>query len=256
MQLHRSTFHYTAHPADDTAVLHQIQELARQHPRYAYRRMSVVVNRSEKVNQQRIRRLWRCHRLYVRRVVRKRTQRVRPERMAAAYPSHIWASDFGEDARSDGTTLRILTVMAEFTRQGLAVDVALTTSVERVSGGLTRLCAQHGAPAYLRSDNGTEFVATAIQIWLAQSGGQTLSSAPGKPWQNGKEERGNGTLRDEGLNLHLCTSSAEACVRLDSFRQHYNHERPHRQLGDLTPLAFKAAWLEAQAKQPDPHIPT
>jgi len=144
--------------------------------------------------------------------------------------------------------------MDEFTREGLALDVALTTSAERVIGVLSGLFAQHGAPAQLRSDNGPEFVATAVQLWLAQSGVETLYIEPGKPWQNGKEERFNGTVRDECLNLHTFSSLAEACVQLNAFRQHYNTERPHSRLGYLTPLEFKKAWLEIQAKQLDPHI--
>jgi putative transposase len=251
VQIHRSTFQYIAHPSDDTALLTQIQELAAHHPRYGYRRISVLVNRTQSVNQKRIRRLWRRHRLQVRRVVRKRTRRSRPARMEAAYPGHIWAYDFLEDALADGTVIRILTVMDEFTREGLALDVALTTSAERVIGVLTALIAQHGAPAYLRSDNGAEFVATAVQSWLTQCGVQTLYIDPGKPWQNGKEERFNGTVRDECLNMHVFTSLAEACVRLGTFRHHYNHERPHSQLGYLTPVAFKAAWVEIQAKLQD-----
>jgi putative transposase len=79
---------------------------------------------------------------------------------------------------------------------------------------------------------------------------------PGKPWKNGKEERFNGTVRDECLNMHQFHSLAEACVRLATFRQHYNHERPHSRLGYLTPLAFKTAWYEAQARQQDPNIDT
>lgn len=252
VQIHRSTFHYIAHPPDDTVLLSQIQELIAQHPRYGYRRISVLIRRSQQVNQKRVRRLWRRHRLQVRRVLRKRTRRARPERMQAAYPGHIWAYDFVEDALADGTPLRILTVMDEFTREGLAIDVALTTSAERVIGVLCALVAQHGAPTYLRSDNGAEFVATAVQSWLAQSGVQTLYIEKGKPWQNGKEERFNGTVRDECLNLHVFSSLAEACVRLGAFRQHYNSQRPHSQLGYMTPLAFKAAWFEAQAKVQDP----
>lgn len=252
VQLPRSTFRYIAHPTDDTALLTQIQELAARHPRYGYRRISVLLNRTQRVNQKRIRRLWRRHRLQVRRLVRKRTRRVRPQRLQAAYPGHIWAYDFLEDALLDGTTMRILTVMDEFTREGLALDVARTTSAERVIGVLSALIAQHDAPAHLRSDNGAEFVATAVQTWLAQYGIQTLYIEPGKPWQNGKEERFNGTVRDECLNMHVFTSLAEACVRLNTFRHQYNHERPHSQLGYLTPLAFKAAWVEAQAKRQDP----
>jgi putative transposase len=250
-QIHRSTFQYPAHPTDDTPLLTQIQQLATQYPRYGYRRISVLVNRVQRVNQKRIRRLWRRSRLQVRRVVRKRTRRARPNRLQAVYPGHIWAYDFVEDALADGTPLRMLTVMDEFTREGLALDVARTTSAERVIGVLTALVAQHGAPAHLRSDNGAEFVALAVQTWLAQCGVQTLYIDPGKPWQNGKEERFNGTVRDECLNLHVFTSLAEAWVRLSAFRQHYNTDRPHSQLGYLAPLVFKAAWCEAQAKVQD-----
>jgi putative transposase len=252
VQMHRSTFRYVAHPTDDTPLLRQIQALAMQHPRYGYRRISVLLNRTQRVNQKRVRRLWRLHQLHVRRVVRHRTRRPRPERVQAAYPGHIWAYDFVEDGLADGTPLQILTVMDEFTREGLALDVAVTTSAERVIGVLTALVGQHGAPTHLRSDNGAEFVAIAVQTWLAQCGVQTLYIDPGKPWQNGKEERFNGTVRDECLNLHMFTSLAEACVRLGAFRHHYNTERPHSQLSYLTPLAFKAAWVEAQEKRQDP----
>jgi putative transposase len=125
-----------------------------------------------------------------------------------------------------------------------------------VIGVLTVLVSQHGAPEYLRSDNGGEFVARAVQMWLAESGVQALSIEPGKPWQNGKEERFNGTVRDECLNLYVFSSLAEAHVRLSAFRQHYNGERPHSRLGYLTPLAFKKAWLDAQENLSDPNIPT
>jgi putative transposase len=254
VQLARSTFRYLAHPRDDTELLAQIRELVARHPRYGYRRISVLLRRTAQINEKRVRRLWRQQRLQVQRVRRRRGRRPRPARLVATYPGHIWAYDFVEDALADGIPLRILTVMDEFTREGLAVDVALTTSAERVIGVLSALIAHHGAPAYLRSDNGAEFVAIAVQAWLAQCGVQTLYIDPGKPWQNGKEERFNGTVRDECLNLHQFYSVAESCVRLSTFRHHYNHERPHSRLGYLTPLAFKTAWYDAQAKQQDPHI--
>ena len=184
--------------------------------------------------------------------MRRRVRRSRPAHLAAAYPGHIWAYDFLEDALADGTKIHILTVMDEFTREGLATKVMRTTSAERVLEVLRRLIVQHGAPGHLRSDNGPEFVAQAVQTWLADCHVATLYIEPGKPWQNGKEERFNGTVRDECLNLHLFTSVAEAQVRVDAFRHHYNTERPHSQLGYLSPLAFKAAWATAQAKVQDP----
>ena len=252
LQLQRSTFLYAAHPRDDTPLVAHMHTLAAQNPRYGYRRMHALLNQTERVNHKRVKRLWRKHRLQVPRVVRKRLRRERPARLQAAYPGHIWAYDFVEDALLDGRKLSILTVMDEVTREGLALSVALTTSAERVIGVLTALIAQHGAPGNLRSDNGAEFVATAVQLWLAECGVETLYIEPGKPWQNGKEERFNGTVRDECLNLHVFSSLAEACVRLSAFRDHYNTARPHSLLGYLSPLAFKKAWLEAQAKQQDP----
>ena len=115
---------------------------------------------------------------------------------------------------------------------------------------------RHGAPSYLRSDNGAEFVAQAVQLWLQHSGVPTRSIEPGKPWQNGKEERFNGTVRDECLNRFVFGSLAEACVRLNRYRHEYNSERPHSSLGYLPPQAFRAAWVEAQQKQADPLIRT
>lgn len=218
--------------------------------------MHALLNRTERVNHTRVRRLWRTQRLQGRRVPRKRLRRERPASLQAAYPGHIWAYDVVEDALADGRKLYILTVMDEFTREGLALDVALATSAERVIGVLSALVAQHGAPDYLRSDNGAEFAARAVQLWLAACGVQTLYIEPGKPWQNGKEERCNGTVRDECLNLHVFSSLAEAWVRLSAFRQHYNAERPHSRLGYLPPLTFKRAWREAQAKLSDPNIGT
>jgi putative transposase len=254
--LHRSTFRYCAHPPDDSAIVAQIQALATQHPRYGYRRIHALLNRTQRVNRKRVDRLWRLAQLQVRRSVRPRRRRERARHLAAAYPGHIWAYDFLEDALADGRVIHILTVMDEFTREGVAVEVWPTTSAEQVLEVLAALMRQHGAPGHLRSDNGPEFVAQAVQAWLATCHVATLYIEPGKPWQNGKEERFNGTVRDECLNLHTFHSLAEARVRLSAFRQHYNHERPHSRLGYLTPLAFKAAWVAAQAQLQDPNIAT
>ena len=200
VQISRSTFLYVAKPDDDHALLAHIRELVIQHPRYGYRRITALLRQTQTINHKRIQRLWRQQHLQVQRLRRIRGYRSRPKRLQAAYPRHIWAYDFVEDALQTGASFKVLTIMDEFTREGIALDVASTTSAERVIGVLTALFAQHGAPVYLRSDNGAEFVAQALQLWLAQSGVETLYIEPGKPWQNGKEERFNGTARDECLN--------------------------------------------------------
>src|SRR3712207_912230 len=133
----------------------------------------------------------RLAQLQVRRTVRPRRRRERPQQLAAAFPGHIWAYDFLDDALADGRSIHILTVMDEFTREGLALEVWPTTSAAQVLEVLRALMAQHGAPGHLRSDNGPEFVAQAVQDWLATCRVATLYIEPGKPWQNGKEERFN-----------------------------------------------------------------
>jgi putative transposase len=257
VQLERVTFQYRARPrADEEALLADITELATQHPRYGYRRIWALLRRTGAINRKRVHRLWKRARLQVKRTPRRRARRKRVAVLAAAYPNHVWAYDFVEDRDLLGNVLRILTVMDEFTREGLAITVDTTSSAEQVIVILAQLIAIHGVPNYLRSDNGPEFVAVAIQTWLAREQIATLYIDPGCPWQNGKEERFNGTVRDECLNLLLFASVAEARVHLQAFRRHYNEERPHSALGYQTPAEFKSAWVAAQQKPDDPNITT
>ena len=249
-----ATFRYMAHPNDDATLIEQLRELATHYPRYGYRRITALLRQKQAVNHKRVRRVWRQQRLQVQRVRRSRGYRSRPKRLQATYPGHIWAYDFVEDALYSGASFKVLTIMDEFTREGIALDVAFTTSAERVVGVLTALFAQHGTPTYLRSDNGAEFVAQALQLWLAECGVETLYIEPGKPWQNGKEERFNGTVRDECLNRYRFGSLAEASIRLQQFRHEYNTERPHSSLSYLTPYAFRNVWTETQKNLSDPLI--
>jgi putative transposase len=256
-QLERATFHYQARSRpDEEAVLADITELAQQHPRYGYRRVWALLRRKRIINRKRVHRLWKRTRLQVKRPIRRRARRNRPAPQSAAYPNHVWAYDFVEDHALDGSTLRILTVMDEFTREGLDIDVDTSSSADRVISRLEELVAQYGAPTYLRSDNGPEFVAVVVQRWLAQRQIATLYIDPGCPWQNGKEERFNGTVRDECLNMHAFASAIEASLRLKAFRHHYNEERPHSALRYQTPSEFKRAWVAAQQKSDDPNIAT
>jgi putative transposase len=254
-QLQRATFHYQQREAHQDELLLELRALAQQHPRYGYRRAWAILTRTRTVNRKRVHRLWTQARLQVKRVPRPRQRRERPARLQAARPNHIWAYDFVQDADRGGNKLYILTVMDEYTREGLATHVSCSTSAEGVEAVLAALRDVYGTPTYLRSDNGAEFVALRLQGWLARHGIVPLYIDPGCPWQNGKDERFNGTVRDECLNMHLFGSLVEARIRLEAFRQHYNSERPHSALAYQTPLAFKQAWNEAQ-KQLDSLIST
>lgn len=130
----------------------------------------------------------------------------------------------------------------EFTRECLAIDVAGSIRSARVTEVLARLVSERGAPRFLRSDNGPEFVSHAILAWLAESSIETAHIDPGKPWQNGADERFNGKLRDECLSPEWFRSREEARVVIELWRRHYNHERPHSSLQDLTPIEFKTRY--------------
>ncbi len=255
-QIHRASFLSKPQEQGEDELLAELKAVARENPRYGYRRAWGVLRRTRTVNRKRVHRLWKQAQLQVKRVNRPRQQREPAVRLHAERPNHIWAYDFVQDADRQGNKLYILTVMDEFTREGLATHVENETSAEGVQCVLAALRDVYGTPEYVRSDNGAEFVAIALRSWLKQHQVEPLYIDPGCPWQNGKEERFNGTVRDECLNMQLFGSLTEARIRLEAFRQHYNSERPHSALGYQTPLAFKQAWNEAQSNQQDSLIPT
>jgi putative transposase len=217
----------------------------------------VLLRREGLVNNKRGQRLWQQARLQVRKHRRRRRRGGGGSvPLQASYPGHVWTYDFIYDACRNGAQLKILTVMDEFTREGLALEVATSLPSRRVIAVLARLFASHGAPAYLRSDNGPEFIAKALRMWLAQHQTATWYIEPGCPWQNAFGESVGGSLRDECLQMQLFEGVAEARVVLESYRQHYNDERPHSSLGCRTPAEFKRAWLERQVVDEDSNMPT
>jgi putative transposase len=147
------------------------------------------------------------------------------------------------DTCADGRTLQCLTIIDEFTRECLAIDVAGGIRSARGLEVLTQLVSVHGAPRYLRSDNGPEFVARDILRWLQAAEIETAFIDPGKPWQNGADESFNGKFRDQHLSLQWFRNRADAKVSIEQWRRHYNEVRPHSSLGYLTPAAFKAKHL-------------
>jgi len=142
---------------------------------------------------------------------------LRPE-----YPGHVWAYDFVEERTHDGRKFRILTIIDEASRECLALVVARQLKHEDVLAALAELFIERGPPAHIRSDNGSEFIAAAVQTWLRQIGVKTLYIAPGSPWENGYNESFNGSLRDELLNGEIFYTLAEARVLIEAWRRHYN----------------------------------
>src|SRR5262249_42241256 len=239
----RSTVGYASRlAARDAPAVTVMRELAAQYPRYGYRRIRIFLRRAgHPMSADRAHRLWRQARLQVpRRRPRRRVASGRPRPVPPTARNHVWAYDFVFDRCANGQQLKCLTIVDEWTRECLAIDVAGGIRSGRVIEVLTRLVSVHGAPRYLRSDNGPEFVAAAILRWLEDAQIETALIDPGKPWQKATDESFNGKFRDEHLSLQWYRHRREAAVAIEQWRQHYNEVRPHSSLGYRTPLEFKA----------------
>ncbi|HYT66499.1 MAG TPA: IS3 family transposase [Vicinamibacterales bacterium] len=242
----RSTLGYVSRLiARDAPVLPAMRTLAGQYPRYGYRTIQIFLDRQGHVmSADRMYRLWRQEALQVpKKRPRRRVASSRPRPLPPTAVNHVWAYDFVFDTCADGRTLKCLTVIDEFTRECLAIDVAGGIRSGRVIEVLAQLVSVHGAPQFLRSDNGPEFVATAILRWLHTAQIETAFIDPGKPWQNGADESFNGKFRDQHLSLQWFRNRADAKVSIEAWRRHYNEVRPPSSLAYLTPAAFKVKHL-------------
>jgi len=256
MQVPRSTLDYEKKmPIKDAPVIAAMRELSAQYPRFGYRRIHVYLERQgHRMSWDRAHRLWRAAGLQVpRKRPRKRIATGRPRPIPATGPNQVWAYDFVFDSCANGQQLKCLTIIDEWTRECLAIDVQGSIRSKRVIEVLTRLISLHGAPQYLRSDNGPEFVSQAILGWLQDSGIATALIDPGKPWQNGADESFNGKFRDECLSAEWFRTREEARTVIEDWRRHFNLDRPHSSLGYLSPSEFKRRLQEKTA--PPTHQP-
>jgi transposase InsO family protein len=227
-------------PDDEPRLVARMEELASQYGRYGYRRISAMLRiEGWRVNHKRVERLWRREGL---KVPKKQPKRGRLwlndgscVRLRPLWKDHVWAYDFVHDRTHDGRPLRMLTLVDEYTRECLAIDVARRMTSEDVLERLTDLFIQRGVPDHIRSDNGAEFTSKAVRDWLAKVGVRTLFIEPGSPWENGYIESFNGKLRDELLAREIFYTVLEAKVLIERWRQEYNWIRPHSALGYLPP---------------------
>ena len=221
-------------------------ERVRRHPRYGYRRIWALL-RAEgfAVNRKRVHRLWKQQGLKVP-VKQHKKRRLGSSdngiiRRRASHQDHVWAWDFIHDRTEDGRVLKWLSVVDEYTRECLALEVRRSFTSGDVIDVLKDLFAIRPAPVHIRSDNGPEFIARAIRSWLESARVQTLYIEPGAPWENGYAESFHGRLRDELLDAELFGCLAEAKMLSTQWRLEYNHRRPHSSLGYRTPAAFAAS---------------
>jgi len=239
----RSTQRYRAQPPSDQSkrIRKRIVHLARKFPRYGHRRLTAELRREGWIiNRKRVRRICLEEGLKITVRARRRRRGGRPgqQRAVANGKNHVWSYDFLFDRLEDGRQLKILPVVDNGTRECLAILVAFNITAKDVITLLDRIVSEHGAPLFLRSDNGPEFIAQAVKEWLAKSGIATDYIEPGSPWENSFSESFNSRFRDELLNMEIFTTLLEARVLIEEHRQHYNHHRVHSSLEYRTPTEF------------------
>ena len=221
---------------DEDRLTADIIELARQYGRYGYRRIAALLRQAGwSVNDKRVERIWRREGLKVPYKQPKRSRlwfndgscvRLSPER-----PNHVWSYDFVQGRTHEGRAYRTLNIIDEFTREALMIKVDRKLNSTDVIDALTDLFILRGPPAFIRSDNGPEFIAQAVRDWIAAVGSKTAYIEPGSPWENGYCESFNARFRDELLNSEIFYTLKEAKIIIEQWRRHFNTIRPHSALG-------------------------
>jgi putative transposase len=257
----RSSQRYEGRKADrDRDLLQRMVRLSRENPRYGYRRVWALLRREGwPVNKKRVHRLWRKEGLKVPEGKQRKRRRL-PNlgasensctRKRATHLNHVWSYDFVMDLTENGRRLKMMPVVDEYSRECLTIDVERSITAEDVVETLASLFRQRGEPAFIRSDNGPEFIAKAIKEWLGASGVKTLYIEPGSPWENAYSETFISRFSDELLKREVFADLLEARVLVEDYRDHYNHHRPHSALSYQTPAEFVAATDLGSKEEPE-----
>jgi len=261
--LPRSTWHYLPRPPTFPQIQleREVVALSHAHPRYGYRRIHAVLPRKG----------LRCALRTVQRIRRQEGLQIlgpavrpkcppRPDaKIKSDRVNDVWCVDVVFDTTQQGTTVKFLTLLDEFSHYNLEIAASRRMGGREVTQTLDAAVAVHGAPAYLRSDNGSEFIAGFLQDWLKKAGIKTRFIEPGRPWQNGVNESFNGKFRDECLNRELLANVLEAQCVARTFRDEYNNIRPHSTINYRTPAEYRAELLRqapdsGQARQAGPFL--
>ena len=236
----RRTVQYRRRRMDDPALVARLHELAALRPRFGWRRLHILLAREQMViGECRLRRIYRAAGLQVRprkkRHVRYVRGRVVPPALRA---NERWSVDFVHDTLANGRCIRAMTLIDDFTRECLAIEVDFSLPSLRVIRAFEEAAVRRGYPGTIRFDNGSEFTSRAVLRWGAERGVILHFIDPGKPTQNGQIESFNGRIRDEFLNLHCFKDLHDARAAVAAWRQDYNDVRPHSSLGNRTPSEF------------------
>jgi len=261
-KVNRGLYRYKFQTDDQAFLRKRIKEIAAVRVRYGYRRIHVLLRREGwRINHKRVYRLYCEEGLHLR---NKRPRRHvsaahRVERPLASRPNESWSMDFVSDALFDGQRLRALTLIDNYTRESLAIEVDRGITGKQVVDVLERIADRRGLPERIFLDNGPEFISKALDLWAYENGVILDFSRPGKPTDNALIESFNGRLRDECLNVNWFLSLEDAKSKIEVWRLDYNDSRPHSSLGDQTPREFARCHLAnppdgASLNRPNPHL--
>lgn len=241
LEVDRSSYRYEPEADRNAALRRELIALARQKPRYGYRRLGVLLERrGMRANPKRLYRIYREEGLAVRRLRRKRLARPAVPVARLQRANQEWSMDFVMDGLATGRALRLLTVVDNYTRECLAIEVDSCLSSQRVTRVLEWVIEQREIPETVRCDNGPEFTSRHFLAWCEERRIGLVHIQPGRPMQNGYVESFNGRLRDEGLNANWFATLMDARQKIESWREEYNNERPHSSLDYRTPREFAA----------------
>ena len=238
MKVSASSYRYQSRRCDD-GLRERLVELAREKPRFGYRRLHVLLRRGgEAVNHKRVHRVYREAGLMIRRKKRKHCVRAGQPLQARTAANQEWALDFVHDAVASGRAIRVLSVVDAYSRECLALEVDTSFASRRVTRVLEGIVAERGKPQAIRCDNGPELTSRHFLAWCVERQIELVHIQPGKPTQNARAESFNGRLREECLNISWFQNLFDAQRKIAAWRREYNEERPHSSLGYQTPQEF------------------
>ncbi len=241
LQCHLSVYKYKSRKDEQVALRMRIRDIAQARVSYGFRRIHILLQREGwKVNHKRVYRLYKLEGLTMR---AKRPRRHvsacrRMVRATASHPNESWSMDFMSDELYNGQRIKLLTLVDNFTRESLAIEVADRLGGQRLVEVLMQVVAKKGLPKAIRVDNGPEFTSKMLDQWAHLNGVELDFIRPGKPTDNALIEAFNGRFRQECLNESWFLSLEDAKEKVEEWRQYYNRERPHGSLGNMSPVEF------------------
>jgi putative transposase len=240
--LGRSSYFYQGVQREDyeRQLVDRIRELSEEEPTYGYRFITELLRREGwRINRKKVQRIRRAEGLAAvqpRRKVRRAGESTAPEKRTAESPNDVWSWDFIFDTTEEGKTIKILSIVDEKSR--FCIDLNVNRKMDRrvVLKALDEACERYGAPRYIRSDNGPEFVAKEVRQWVEERQIGTIYIEPGSPWQNGYVESFHSRFRNDCLNREWFINELDAKVTIADWREKYNQKRPHSGLGYRSPV--------------------